>query len=98
MKELPKVFVSPINKIFNNNSNMSYNKLEESSKIRDDLYVRDKINKIFKSDDRIYSIDCVITFEKSDGKYTIVGKTDNNLITNKQRLIPIKDIYDIKLP
>lgn len=97
MKDLPKVFANPIDKKIDNNSTLSYGKLREERFFRDDTMVRDKINKIFKSDERIYSIDCIVTYENHEEKYTIIGKTDNNLVTNHQRLIPIREIYDIEL-
>ena len=97
MKDLPRVFANPINKKINNNSTLSYGVLKDERKVRDDVSVRDKIDKIFKSTDKIYSIDCIVTYENHEEKYTIIGKTDNNLVTNHQRLIPIRDIYDIEL-
>lgn len=97
MKDLPKVFANTFDKQFHNNSNFSYGKLEEARHSRDDRYVLDKINRIFKNENTLYSIDCVIKFESDEAKHTIIGKTNNNLITKNQKLIPIKDIYDIDL-
>lgn len=97
MSELPKVFANKIEKDVSNNRNLSYGRLMEDRKIQDLNMVRDKIDKIFKSDGNIYSIDCIITFESNEEKYTIIGKTNLNLVTKNQKLIPIKDIYDIEL-
>lgn len=95
MKDLPRVFANKIDKDISNNRNMAYNNLSEEH--ISPTSVREKIDDIFKSDKKIYSIDCLIRFENSEKKYTIIGKTDNNLVTKNERLIPIKDIYDIEL-
>lgn len=97
MKDLPKVFANPIDKKLNNNRTFSYGKLENDRHSRDEKSVLDKINKIFKDESTIYSIDCLIKFENNEEKHTIIGKTSNNLVTKHQRLIPIREIYDIEL-
>ena len=97
MRELPKVFANHIDKDISNNRTLSYGKLIEDRKVQDLNTVKEKIERIFKSEGNIYSIDCIITFENHEEKYTIIGKTDNNLVTKTQKLISIKDIYDIEL-
>lgn len=97
MKDLPKVFANPIDKDINHNRSYSYGKLENEVKSRDEALVKEKIDKIFKSDSTLYSIDCLIKFESNEEKYTIIGKTNNNLVTRSQKLIPIREIYDIEL-
>lgn len=94
LKDLPKVFANPINKKVNNNNSISYGKLMED---RSPIDVKEKIDKIFKSKDTVYSIDCIISLETGPVKHTIIGKTDNNLVTKTQMTIPIKDILDINL-
>ena len=71
--------------------------IEEERKSRDEQTVLNKINNIFKSESTLYSIDCIITFENNEAKYTIIGKTSNNLVTKSQKLIPIREIFDIEL-
>ncbi len=97
MKDLPKVFANPIDKDLSHNRTYSYGKLEQMREERDGDAVISKINKIFKNDNTLYSIDCIIKFENDEAKYTIIGKTNNNLITKNQKLIPIREIYDIEL-
>ena len=97
MRVLPKVFAAPNNKKINNNSTFSYNKLDNDSNERNDILVRDKINNIFKRDEQIYSIDCVITFKEKKEKHTVIGATTNHLITNDRKLISINEICDIEL-
>lgn len=97
MKDLPKVFANPIDKSLHNNRSYSYGKLEDEKKNRNEGEIINKIDKIFKSESTLYSIDCIITFENNEEKYTIIGKTSNNLVTKNQKLIPIREIYDIEL-
>ena len=97
MKDLPRVFANPIDRDISNNRTLSYGKLIEERKKQDLNLVKNKIEQIFKSEGNIYSIDCIITFENDEEKYTIIGKTEHNLVTKTQKLIPIKEIYDIEL-
>ena len=97
MKDLPKVFANPIDKKLNNNRTFSYGKLESDRHTRNEAQVLEKINKLFKDERTMYSIDCLIKFANNEEKHTIIGKTSNNLVTKNQRLIPIREIYDIDL-
>lgn len=96
MKILPKVFPAGSDKVIRNNKTVSYSKFSEE-KTRDESLVREKINKIFKRDEQIYSIDCLIYYENNTEKYTIIGVTSNHLITSDRKLISISEIYDIEL-
>ncbi len=97
MRDLPKVFANPMNKDLYHSRSYSYGKLEEEKKERHEDEVINKIDKIFKNQDTLYSIDCVIKYEEFEEVCTIIGRTSNNLITKNQKLIPIKDIFDISL-
>ncbi len=97
MKDLPRVFANPIDRGINNNRSFSYGKLENERQVRDEHAVLAKIDKLFKNDSTLYAIDCIIKFEANEEKYTIIGKTSNNLVTKTQKLIPIREIYDIEL-
>jgi hypothetical protein len=93
--EIPKVFANPLHKNISNNEKTSYNKLEEKKINKEEILK--KINDIFKSDEKIYSIDCIIKFDKYQDRYRIIGKTTNYLVTINKNLINIDDIKDIKL-
>ena len=93
MVRLPKVFPIQNDEKIRNNKTFSYNKT--NSLIRNDKKVKEQINKIFKSDKQVYSIDCMIVFKDEKKKYTLIGATTNHLITRDKRLIPIDDVYDI---
>ena len=97
MKDLPRVFANPIDKNINNNRTFSYGKLEEDKKVHNPDKVMEKLDKLFQREGNVYSIDCIITFASHEEKYTIIGRTSNNLVTKSQRLIPIREIYDIEL-
>jgi hypothetical protein len=94
LKDLPKVFANPLDGKFNNNRTFSYGRLENPKKVRNEKEVTSKIESIFK-DSSI--VNCIITFENTEEKYSIIGKTSNNLVTKSQKLIPIRDIYDIEV-
>lgn len=96
MKVLPKVIPGKTDKMVRNNKTVSYNKIT-NEKTRDEKMVREKINKIFKRDEQIYSIDCLVYFENTVEKYTLIGATTNHLITSERKLISISEIYDIEL-
>ena len=87
-KELPKIYQGSTNKKFMNNKDFYYgeyrNKTEEI-KI-DDLF---KINEIYRTNVRLY------TKEKTMNK-TIIGRTQKNLITLDNEIIPILDILKIE--
>jgi len=97
LKELPKVYANPIDRQIDNNTSYCYSKLENDRHERNEKEVLDKIEKIFKRDNTLYSIDCIVTYNDSKETCTIIGRTNNNLVTKNQRTIPIKDIYDIDL-
>lgn len=96
MKDLPKVFANRVDSLANNNTSYCYGKLEMDRHSRDERAVKEKIEKLFKSDSTLYSIDCLIKFEHNEEKHTIIGRTANNLVTKHQKLIPIREIYDVE--
>lgn len=97
--DLPKVFQNRnIENIENAqhyfySSNNSTNNNISTKKTNIDL----KINNIFKSNKFLYKINVIIKTNDGDIDTTIIGKTNKNLITIKNDLIPIKDILDINI-
>ena len=89
MKEIPKVYVNPLEKNISNNDNYSYGKLMDRSSIRDERELLNKIN------DMNFNTDYKIKFKDYSKVYNIIGKTSNNLVCSDGRLIKISDIYDI---
>lgn len=95
MKKLPDLFTNTFNKKIDNNEEyitIKNNIIEKPSKYE----LNRKIDNIFKSNNYIYKIKVNITFKNKEEIYTIIGKTNNNLITIDNKLINIKDIIDIK--
>ena len=84
------IYVNPIDKDISHNRNISFNKLERSSD-----NIKDKINDLFE-ENKIYRLNCEITFKDQVKEFVIIGRTNNNLITSDKRLIKISDIIDIK--
>lgn len=96
MKDLPKVFANKINENINNTQDIFYGNARSVPIEKEDLNVQKKINNIFASSTHVYKSKVKITFANDEVEKTIVGKTNNNLITIDGELIKINDILDIK--
>ena len=96
MKELPKLYTNSFNKKIDNSQ--EYVKIIEStnSPKPSKQEINKKIDNIFKSKNYIYKIKTKIKTKNGDRKETLIGKTNNNLITINNELINISDIIDIK--
>ncbi len=88
-KELPKVFHNQINKNIHNNASVFYGKGENRSEevTVDEIF---KLNQVYRTNTKITLKDKVI--EKM-----IIGRTQNNLITFDNEIIPIMDILKIEV-
>ncbi len=99
MKEkLPDVYPVPFNKKLNNTQEFFYDNLKQERSSNDNLdylTMENKINRIFNSKDYIYKKD--VSIETNTGKktYTIIGRTNNALITKNNEKINISDIINI---
>lgn len=104
-KKLPKVFANKIEKEFNNNERVYYdrgkvkieNNVDKKSNISSEFTINQKINKIFGSSRYVYKAD--VKIELKDGNTVdkkIIGRNKNELITMNNELIKISDIVDIK--
>ena len=93
MKELPKVFVSPIEKKLNNNKDTLYSPLGDRKSTKDILR---EIDNIFHSKNFVYKSRAKITTKSGVLEETIVGKTGTSLLTMEGKAIPISDITDIE--
>lgn len=95
MKELPKVFVSNVNKDISNNATIYYDKMQTISKPTPSD-INQKINKIFSSSKYVYKADVKITTVNGKINKKIIGRNKNELITMDNELIKISDIIDIE--
>ncbi len=94
MKELPRVYVNPIEKEFRNvqtktNAKEKLNKLDVRN-------LSMKIKDIFNSSNYIYKKKVKITLQNTQIEEVIVGKTKDYLLTYEGKKIRINDIYDIE--
>ena len=94
MKELPKVYVSPIDKDLRNNKDMFYSKLLDPKKDTKDIMR--EIDKIFHSRNFVYKSKVEITTNDEILEATMVGKNQSSLLTLDGKSIPIATIKDIK--
>lgn len=93
MDKLPSVSAFEIKKKLNNSQDRFYGKssfLEDNSKS-----IKAKINDIFSSKNFVYKSRCKIFLESDVKEATIVGKTDNYLLTITNEKIKISDIKNI---
>ena len=100
-QKLPKVFpafikddLKNIQDIYYSNSNKD--KISSRSSL-DNLSIESKINRIFKSPNYIYKKEVIITKDdNSEYRKTIIGRTNNSLLTLENETIDINKIKDIK--
>lgn len=100
MKDLPKVFKNNVNKKFNNNNDIYYSSLNNTSQNRnetnDNKSVVQKINEIFASPNYVYKANVEITLKNKKINKRIIGRNKNYIITMDNTLIPINEILDIR--
>ena len=94
MKELPKVFVSPIEKKIDNNKNLFYSHLLGDRKDTKDILK--EIDSIFHSKNFVYKSKVEITTKDGVFEEVIVGRTGTSLLTMDGKSILITEIKDIK--
>jgi len=97
MKKLPKLFTNSFNEKIDNSKEYTTvrEKVIEENKLTK-YEINKKIDMIFKSKNYIYKVDVLIKFNDREINTTLIGKTNDNLITIDNKLIKISDIYDIK--
>lgn len=94
MKDLPKVFQSPMEKKIDNNKELFYSRLKE---MKQDKNIPHKIDTIFHDRSFVYKKEVKITVKDQTEIKTIVGKSGNYLLTLDGDKIKISDIKDIKI-
>lgn len=75
-----------------NNTNTNTNTRKQPTKVD----INTQIKNIFSSTSYVYKINVIITTTSKTFETTIIGKSNNYLITINNELISIKDIIDIK--
>lgn len=94
MKNLPKVYVSPIDKNLQNNKQLFYSKLTEES--LNTKSILQKINDIFHSRNFVYKKDVLVTTKNGSKVIPLVGRTNDALLSLDKEKILISDILEIK--
>ena len=94
MKKLPKIYHNK-NRIYNTN-NRDYCIFKNSHELIDDLSVKERINKLFRSPNNHYNIPVIIKTKDSLYDTYLISRTRDNIITKDKEIIPIKDIIIIK--
>lgn len=93
-KDLPRVFVNPINKEINNNLDIYYQgRIKEVPK---NIDITKKINQIFASTSHVYKSKVRITTENDTFETTIVGKSGSDLLSLNGERIHINNIQNIE--
>ena len=94
----PSVFVNKIDHQLRNNeivfTSFRNSKIDSSS---DKIKVRKKIRDIFSSPKYVYKADVIIETKDESLEKTIVGMSNNELLTLSNEKIKIDDIVDINL-
>ena len=90
----PKVFRNKINKNIKNNESIFYSKNKEE--VKDTKNIIQKINEIFASPNYIYKANVKIKTNDDIITTRIIGRNKDYIITMDNKLIPIKNIIDIK--
>ncbi len=93
MKDLPRVYVNKIDKEFKNFQRECNSKERTTS--RKNLSV--KIREIFNSNEYIYKRKVYLTTSSGMREKTIVGKTNDCLLTLDGEKIRLNEIFDIEI-
>lgn len=97
MKDLPKLYTNTFNKKIDNSQDytiVTEKNIEETKTTKYEL--NKKIDNIFKSNNYIYKIKTKLFLKDGERTETLIGKTNNNLITIDNKLISINDIKNIE--
>lgn len=98
-KKLPKIYKGRVNVDKNQKQSMfsSYDKAQKNQEVyNDDISVDRKIKDIFNSPNYVYKADVKIIMDNGEIKEkTIVGRTNNSLITLDDELIEVSKINQI---
>jgi len=88
MKELPKIYKAGQNKSFNNNESFFYGEYRNKQK-------KVTIDELFKPNE-IYRTNVKLILKDRSIERIIIGRTQNNLITLNNEIIPISEIIEIE--
>ncbi len=94
-KKLPKVFVVPMNKEIRNNKDIFLS--SEKRSINEEKIIHpNEINKLFNAKDHVYKTRVLLKTLNEQKEVDIIGLKNDNLLTLDGKIIPIKEIQEIK--
>lgn len=94
---LPNVFQNNNIKYEDNSQDLFYSKNNTNTRKQPTkVDINTQIKNIFSSTSYVYKINVIITTTSKTFETTIIGKSNNYLITINNELISIKDIIDIQ--
>ena len=94
-KELPKVYVNPIDHDLRNNEEISFHSNIKPI-INNEINISKKITEIFASSTHVYKSKVHIITDNDEFDTIIVGKTNNELLTLNGEKIAIDNIKNIE--
>lgn len=98
MKKLPNLYTNTFDKKIDNSQEFITipNEIIENDRELTKYEINKKIDTLFKSKNYIYKIKAEIKLKDKTITETLIGKTNNKLITINNNLININEIKDIK--
>ena len=94
MKELPNVFKGTVS----NNTNQTSSIINSNDNNDEEKSIKEQIHDVFSSNSFVYKTDTLITLKTGEIlKKTIIGKTNDSLITFDDELIEVSSISHIKI-
>ena len=94
IKTLPKVYVNPLKKKFNNEQEIYKSTEKLITKQQDNI--AKKVSEIFNQKNHVYKSKVKIVVNSEEKVETIIGLANDKLITIEGKLINIKDISQIE--
>ena len=99
MKKLPKIYQAEFNKNITNNKKVCYLKEETENDISNrtnNVSIITKIDEIFSGLGYSYNIPLIIKTKDQKYETSLIAKTNNNVVTLENEIIPISEIIDIQ--
>lgn len=101
MKKLPKVFQNEFSKPINNNKKVCYLKNEEQQdqiqENNSESNIQEVLDKVFSGIGYSYNIPLEIKTKIKTYNTSLIAKTNHNIITLDNEIIPISDIISINI-
>lgn len=97
MKKLPKIYQNEITKKINNNKTVCYLKEEPLDHYTGIPTILEKIDQVFSGYGYSYNIPVTIKTTTNTYNTSLIAKTEKNIITLDNDIIPISEIIDFQI-